>query len=69
MCLPDEDWKDLTEVNSHPVALAQCREFLMHHPELKIVEKEDTAAHKTSANSTSQDMRLYVLNMQPSCMA
>lgn len=43
MCLPDEDWKDLTEVNSHPVALAQCREFLMHHPELKIVEKEDTA--------------------------
>lgn len=43
MCLPDEDWKDLTEVNSHPVALAQCREFLMHHTELKIVEKEDTA--------------------------
>ena len=43
MCLPDEDWKDLTEVNSHPVSLAQCREFLMHHPELKIVEKEDTA--------------------------
>ena len=43
MCLPEEDWKDLTEVNSHPVALAQCREFLMHHPELKIVEKEDTA--------------------------
>lgn len=43
MCLPDEDWKDLTEVNSHPVALAQCREFLTHHPELKIVEKEDTA--------------------------
>ncbi|WP_300725856.1 prephenate dehydratase [uncultured Bacteroides sp.] len=43
MCLPDEDWKDLTEVNSHPVALAQCREFLMHHPGLKVVEKEDTA--------------------------
>lgn len=43
MCLPDEDWSDLTEVNSHPVALAQCREFLMHHPELKAVETEDTA--------------------------
>ncbi|WP_177602186.1 prephenate dehydratase [uncultured Phocaeicola sp.] len=43
MCLPDEDWKDLTEVNSHPVALAQCREFLQHHPELKVVETEDTA--------------------------
>ena len=43
MCLPDEDWEDLTEVNSHPVALAQCREFLQHHPHLKVVETEDTA--------------------------
>ena len=43
MCLPDEDWKDLKEVNSHPVALAQCREFLQHHPELKVVETDDTA--------------------------
>ncbi|WP_278366118.1 prephenate dehydratase [Phocaeicola barnesiae] len=43
MCLPDENWNDLTEVNSHPVALAQCREFLQHHPGLKVVETEDTA--------------------------
>ena len=43
MCLPDQDWDDLTEVNSHPVALAQCREFLQHHPKLKVVETEDTA--------------------------
>ena len=43
MCLPEDDWADLTEVNSHPVALAQCREFLNHHPELKVVETEDTA--------------------------
>ena len=43
MCLPAEDWKDLKDVNSHPVALAQCREFLQHHPELKVVETDDTA--------------------------
>ena len=43
MCLPDENWEDLTEVNSHPVALAQCREFLQHHQELKVVETDDTA--------------------------
>lgn len=43
LCLPDEDWDDLVEVNSHPVALAQCREFLMKHPNLKIVETDDTA--------------------------
>lgn len=42
-CLPDEDWKDLTEVNSHPIALMQCREFLNRHPQLKVVECEDTA--------------------------
>lgn len=43
MCLPDEDWQDITEVNSHPVALMQCREFLKRHPEFKVVETDDTA--------------------------
>ncbi len=42
-CLPDDDWDDLTEVLSHPVALAQCRKFLTEHPQLKAVEAEDTA--------------------------
>ena len=41
--LPDENWEDLTEVNSHPIALMQCREFLNQHPQLKVVEGEDTA--------------------------
>ncbi len=43
MCLPDEDWADLTEVNSHPVALMQCQRFLSKHRELKVVEVADTA--------------------------
>ena len=43
MCLPDEDWQDIREVNSHPVALMQCRQFLDRHPELKKVETADTA--------------------------
>ena len=42
-CLPDEDWADLHEVHSHPVALAQCETFLQRHPELKAVQAEDTA--------------------------
>ena len=42
-CLPDEDWADLHEVHSHPVALAQCETFLQQHPELKAVQAEDTA--------------------------
>lgn len=43
MCLPDDSWDTLTEVNSHPVALAQCREFLAGHKNLKVVETDDTA--------------------------
>lgn len=42
-CLPDEDWDDITEVNSHPIALMQCRDFLSRHPHMKVVEAEDTA--------------------------
>ena len=42
-CLPDEDWADINEVNSHPIALMQCRDFLNHHPQIKVVETEDTA--------------------------
>ncbi|KAA6340790.1 prephenate dehydratase [termite gut metagenome] len=44
VCLPDEDWDDIIEVNSHPIALMQCGDFLNHHPQLKIVEEDDTAS-------------------------
>lgn len=43
VCLPDENWEDITEVNSHPIALMQCREFLEQHPQIKVVEGQDTA--------------------------
>ena len=43
VCLPEDDWDTLTEVNSHPVALAQCRNFLQRHPQMKVVEAADTA--------------------------
>src|SRR4051794_31502401 len=32
------------EVESHPVALAQCRRFFEEHPHLETVESDDTAA-------------------------
>lgn len=43
LCLPEDDWADIHEVRSHPVALMQCRDFLEQHPEMKIVEATDTA--------------------------
>lgn len=41
--LPDDTIETITEVDSHPIALMQCGEFLKRFPALKIVEKEDTA--------------------------
>ena len=39
MCLPEDTMADIREVNSHPVALAQCRTFLARHPEMKVDRK------------------------------
>ena len=43
VCLPEDDWDTLTEIHSHPVALAQCQTFLKRHTNLKAVEGYDTA--------------------------
>ena len=43
VCLPEDNMETIQEVNSHPVALAQCTQFLAKHPQFKIVETDDTA--------------------------
>lgn len=41
--LPGETIADITEVNSHPMALMQCEQFLRRYPSMRMVEKNDTA--------------------------
>lgn len=41
--LPGQKMEDLYEVNSHPMALMQCEQWLRRHPNLKMIEKFDTA--------------------------
>lgn len=41
--LPGQSIESLTEVNSHPMALMQCEQYLRRHPNLRMVEKFDTA--------------------------
>ncbi|MDR0768421.1 MAG: prephenate dehydratase [Dysgonamonadaceae bacterium] len=41
--LPGESVETITEVNSHPIALMQCADYLKMLPRIKIVEGEDTA--------------------------
>lgn len=42
--LPDEQVEDIHEVNSHPIALMQCQKWLRNHPDVKAVERDDTAS-------------------------
>lgn len=44
MALPGVKFEDIKYVNSHPIAIRQCGDFLDEHPELKVVESSDTAA-------------------------
>jgi len=41
--LPDDFLETITEVNSHPIALMQCADYLKTLPKVKVVEEEDTA--------------------------
>ena len=42
MVLPGQKIEDITEVYSHPVAIAQCRKFFKQYPHIKLIEAEDT---------------------------
>lgn len=41
--LPSTRIEEVSEVNSHPMALMQCETFLRRYPQMKMVEKFDTA--------------------------
>ncbi len=44
VAMPESTMEDITEVNSHPIALMQCQKWLSNYPAIKVVEKDDTAA-------------------------
>jgi prephenate dehydratase len=43
VALPGTRLEDITEVESHPMALQQCHNFLDTHPDWRLIESEDTA--------------------------
>ncbi len=43
IALPGQGIEDITEIRSHPIALAQCMEFLNQYPGITLIESEDTA--------------------------
>lgn len=51
--LPGQTTHDIKEVQSHPIALMQCVDFLDKLPGIKIVEHEDTALAARDINENS----------------
>ncbi len=51
MALPGTDIKDINVVESHPIALQQCSDYLEENPKFNVTEGDDTAA---SAKKVSQ---------------
>ena len=43
MALPGQTISDIKEIRSHPIALSQCMAFLNKHPEITLIESDDTA--------------------------
>lgn len=43
MALPGQSIEDLTEVHSHPMAIAQCKKYFQKHPHIRLIETQDTA--------------------------
>lgn len=44
MALKGQSMDDIKEIRSHPIALAQCMNFLNQYPAITLIETEDTAA-------------------------
>lgn len=55
MALPGVRIEELREVHSHPMAIAQCREFFAQFPHIRLIETVDTAysARQISENGWS----------------
>ena len=49
--LPGDTIETITEVNSHPMALMQCEQYLRRHPNMRMVEKFDTAGSAEEISS------------------
>lgn len=43
LALPGQTIEDITEVYSHPMAIAQCKAYFKNYPHIKLIESEDTA--------------------------
>jgi len=53
MALPGQQITAIREIRSHPIALAQCMEFLNRYPGITLIESADTAGSARIISETS----------------
>jgi prephenate dehydratase len=73
MALPGQSIDDIKEIRTHPIAIAQCMNFLNLHPGITLIESDDTAgsARQISENkmqgvaaiASSNAANIYGLNI------
>ncbi len=63
MCLigaPGAKWEDVRSVESHPVALAQCEDFLSEHAHIRRIVADDTAGSVRNIVSAGNTTRAAI---------
>lgn len=66
MALPGVGIDEISEVHSHPMALAQCKAFFADYPKIRLIETEDTAL---SAKEVAERGDRHVAAIAPSIAA
>jgi prephenate dehydratase len=52
MALPDQEISDIKEIRTHPIAIAQCMNFLSQYPGITLIESDDTAGSARQISET-----------------
>ena len=54
MALPGQSLKDINEIRSHPIAIAQCMTYLNQFPGIILIESDDTAGSAREISETRE---------------
>jgi len=52
MALPGQEISDIKEIRTHPIAIAQCMNFLSQYPGITLIESDDTAGSARQISET-----------------
>jgi len=54
MALPGQSIREINEIRSHPIAIAQCMNYLNQFPGITLIERDDTAGSAREISETKE---------------